>query len=93
MVSLCSAHKDKSNGIHFGIEITLSSRDLRSPFDLDLMRSSYTYFDAYQRQDLDGAVFVLAWLVEKLLAKNTLVLMCRDFDFLTHDVTSFFDLT
>ena len=49
----------------------LRSRDLRSPLDLDLMRSSYTQFDLYQREDLDGAiVFALARLVEKDLAKK-----------------------
>ena len=36
--------------------LTLRSRNLRSPLDLDLMRSWYTYFDAYQRKDLDCAV-------------------------------------
>ena len=39
MVSLCSAHQDASNGIHFYLEVTLRSRDPRSPLDLDLMRS------------------------------------------------------
>ena len=56
MVSLCSAHQDASNDIHFDLEVTLRSRDLRSPLDLDLMRSPYTYFDAYQREDLDGGL-------------------------------------
>ena len=51
MVSLCSAHQDASNDIHFDLEVTL-----RSPLDLDLMRSYYTYFDAYQLEDLDGAL-------------------------------------
>ena len=70
MVSLCSAHQDASNDIHFDLEVTLRSRDLRSPLDLDLMRSYYTYFDAYQREDLDGAVsFALAQLVESYWQK------------------------
>ena len=64
MVSLCSAHQDASNDIHFNIEVTLTSRDVRSPLDFDLMRSWYTYFDAYKREDLDGAIiFALAHLV------------------------------
>ena len=42
--------------IHIDLEVTLRLRDLRSTIDLDLMRSSYTYFDAYRREDLDGAV-------------------------------------
>ena len=82
MVSLCSAHQDASNDIHVDLEVTLRSRDLRSPLDLDLMTSRYTYFDAYQRGDLDGALsFALAQLVQKLLAKNSLVLKYRHFDF------------
>ena len=63
MVSLCSAYQDASNDIHFDIQVTLRSRDLRSSLDLDLMRSSYTYVDMYQREDLDGAIiFYLAQL-------------------------------
>ena len=35
--------------------------------------SRYTYYDAYQQEDLDGAFsFALAWLVQKLLAKTLL---------------------
>ena len=45
--------------------------DLRSTDGLDLMRSPYTYSDAYQREDLDVAVsFALAWLLQMLLAKK-----------------------
>ena len=36
--------------------MTLRSRDLRSTFDLDLSRSTYTYFDADRREDHDGAI-------------------------------------
>ena len=70
MVSLCSAPQDASNDIHFDLEVMLKSRDLRSTFDLDLMRSSDTYSDAFEREDLDSAFnFALARLVQKLLAK------------------------
>ena len=58
-------------------------RDLRSTDDLDLMRSWYTYPDAYQREDLDGAVsFALAQFVKKILAKK---ISCSQvpFDFLS----------
>ena len=42
----------------------------------------YIYFDVHQREDIDRAVsFALAQLVQKLLAKNSLVLKCRHFDF------------
>ena len=58
MISLCSVHQAASNDIHFDLEVTLRSRDLRSPLDLDFMRSYYTYFDAYQGGDLDGALSV-----------------------------------
>ena len=78
MVSLCSAHHDASNDIHFDLEVTLRSRDMRSHLDIDLMRQLCIHFDAYQRKDLDGAVsFALAQLVQKLLAKHSLVLKCR----------------
>ena len=48
MVSLCSAHQDALNYVHVDLEVTLRSRELRSTFDLDLMRYSYTYFDVYR---------------------------------------------
>ena len=48
----------------FDLEVTIRSRDLRSTGDLDLTRSSYTYIDAHQREDLDDSVvFALAQLV------------------------------
>ena len=82
MVSLCSAHQAASNDIHFDLEVTLRSHDLRSPLDLDLMRSYYTYFDAYQREDLDGALsFALAHLVQTILTQSSLTLRSRHFDF------------
>ena len=93
MVSLCSAQQDASNDIHFDLEVTLMSNDLRSPLDLDLMRSLHTYFDAYQGEDLDGALsFALTQLVQKLLTNNCLALRSRHFDFVDPcDVI--FDLT
>ena len=39
-LSLCSAHQDASNDIHFYLEVFT---DLRPTSDLDLMKSSYTY--------------------------------------------------
>ena len=56
IVSSCSAHQDATNDLDFDLEATLRSRDLRTTSDLDLMRSSYTFSDAYQREDLDGTV-------------------------------------
>ena len=39
----------------------LKSRDLRYTFDRELIRSPYAYFDAYQREGIDGTViFTLA---------------------------------
>ena len=67
---------------------------LRSPLDLDLMRSSYTYLDYYQRDDIDGAIiFALKewFLVQKLLAKkNSLSSSASILTFLI-PVTSFLD--
>ena len=48
MISLCSANQGAPNDTHVDLEVTLRSRDLRSTVDLDLMKSSYAYFDAYQ---------------------------------------------
>ena len=45
MVSLCSAHHDALTDIHFGLEIMLRSRDLRSTVDFDLSRLTYAYLD------------------------------------------------
>ena len=59
---LCSAHQNASNDIHFDLEVTLRARDLRSTADLDLMRSSYRYSDAYGREDLDGTVIFALYL-------------------------------
>ena len=56
MASLFSVHQDASNALHVDLEVTLRSHDLRTTVDVDLIRSSYTYFDAYQRDDLDGTV-------------------------------------
>ena len=65
MVLLRSVHQGATNDMHFDLEVTLRSRDLMSTVDLDPRRSPYTYFDAYQRKDLDGIVSVaLAWLAQ-----------------------------
>ena len=69
MVSLCSAHQAASNDIHVDLEVTLRSCDMRSPADLDLVRS-YTDFDAHQSENLDGTVMFPLALVQKLLSKN-----------------------
>ena len=45
------------------------------------------HIDAYQREDLDGALsFALTQLVQKVLAKNSLVRKYRHFDFDPCDV-------
>ena len=81
MVLFCSDHQDVSNNIHFDLEVTLRSCDLRSTCDLDLIRSSYTYPYVYQREDLDDALsFALTYLTQKLLTKkNFLPLRSRHF--------------
>ena len=74
MLSLCSAHQDASNDINIDLEVTLRSRDLRTPLDLNHMRSSYANFDAYKCEDLHSCVtFVLARLVQKKLTKKKLL--------------------
>ena len=70
MVSLCLAHQEASIDIHFDFEVTLRSRDLRSPHDRSNEFIIYI-FRYYQREDLDGAVgFALTQLVQKLLANT-----------------------
>ena len=84
MVSLCSAHQDASNETRIDLEVTLRSRDLRSTIDLDLIRSSYTHFDVYRREDLNGTViFAPARLVQKLLSKYPLSSSAAIFTFLS----------
>ena len=77
MVSLCSAHQNASNEIHFDLEVTLRSRNLRSTGGFELMRPSYTYADAYQRENLDGAGSLapaeptnIVWLRGYLISPN-----------------------
>ena len=65
---------------HFDLGVTLRLRDLRSPSDLDL-GGHHIHIPMRINEDLDGTIiFALARLVQKLLAKKTLVLMCRYFD-------------
>ena len=55
---MCSAYQEASNDIHFDLEVTLRSSDLRSTGDLDLIRSPYTYSDAFSM--VGTAIFALA---------------------------------
>ena len=81
MISLCSAYQNASNDIHFDLEVTLRSRDLRSTCDLHFM-SSYAPSDVYQREDFDDGInYALASLVKQLLAKNSIVLKYHYFEF------------
>ena len=51
----------------------LRSRDLRSTIDLDLIKSSYTYFDAYPWEDLKGTdcLFCSGSVSSKVAGKKT----------------------
>ena len=81
---MCSAHQDASNDLHFDLKVTLRSRDLSSPLVLDLMWPLYTYSDAYQQEDPDGAVsFSLAQIVQKSLAKTPFFSVAAILTFLT----------
>ena len=52
----------------------LKSRDLRSNFDLDLLGSNHTCFDASRRGEHDSVwIMSLSLSVQKLSAKNTMV--------------------
>ena len=56
MASLCSAHQDASNDMYADLEVTLRSRDPRST--IDLIKSSYIFSNAYQREKLNGAFWL-----------------------------------
>ena len=52
-------------------QVTSRDLDLRSSSDIDLLRSTRTYFDAFRREEQDAAkIMSLAFLVLKLFAKN-----------------------
>ena len=67
----------------------LRSRDLRSTFDSDLLRSTYICFDADRREDRDGVISLfLAEILLNLFEKKVHIYVVRYFDFLFTPVTS-----
>ena len=65
-VCLRKAHRMMYNLTYLGHRVTLPWLDLRSNFDLDLLRSNYTWFDAPWRDKHDGIKIValpLKWRI------------------------------
>ena len=72
-ISLAEMHRLICNMACLGHDVTSSDFDLRSDFDLDLPRSTCTYFDRSRIEEHDGVrIISLAFLDQKLLAKNHL---------------------
>ena len=76
MVPICFFRRDASNDIQYdllGSTVTSGDIDLRSDFEIDLFRSTCTYFDAFRREEHDAAkIMSLALLVQKVFAKTSL---------------------
>ena len=59
-----------TNQVH---DVTSRDLDLRSNFDLDFSRSTCIYFDKSRQDERDSVgIILLAFLVQKLFAKNHL---------------------
>ena len=51
--------------------VTFRDLDMRSNFEVDLLRSKYTWFDSSRRNKHDGSTFMAATSeMKKLFAKN-----------------------
>ena len=71
VVSLCSSRQDASFDMQHDLLWSPRKLDLRSNFDLDLLRSKRICFDASQRRKHDGVIAdSLSFLVQKEFVKN-----------------------
>ena len=67
MASLCLSHQDASTDMQHDLFWSLRDLDLRSNFDLDLLRSNHISFEASLREKHDDAIAdSLSLLVQKL---------------------------
>ena len=72
-VSRAETHRLICNITYLGHHVTSHDLDLRSNFGLDFLRSTYKCFNASQGEEHDGVgIIPLAFLVQKLFAKNNL---------------------
>ena len=82
MVPICFFRRDASNDIQYdllGSTVTSGDIDLRSDFEIDLFRSTCTYFEAFRREEYDASKNMsLAFLVQTLLAKKSAILTFLD---------------
>ena len=71
IVSFAKMHRMIWNMPYLAQHVTSRDLDLRSNFEIDLFRSTCTYFDAFRREEQDAAkIMSLAFLVKRLFAKN-----------------------
>ena len=96
LVSLWSARQGKSTDTRFCLfwpYMTLRSRDLRSNFDLGLSGSKHTSFDSSRREKHNGVrYFALDRSIQKLSAKNHMVIFGRWSDLWRHQMTENFKI-
>ena len=69
-VRLGQANRLICNMTHFGHHVTLAWLDMKSNFDLDLAKSFYIWFDAFQRDKHDGIKVVALPLKLKILSSK-----------------------
>ena len=68
-VSFAKTHRMICNMTYLVQHVTSRDLDLRSNFEIDLFRSTCSYFDAFRREENDaGKIRYLAFLVQKLFA-------------------------
>ena len=96
LVSLWSARQGKSTDTRFCLfwpYMTLRSRDLRSNFDLGLSGSKHTSFDSSRREKHNGVrYFALDRSIQKLSAKNHMVIFSHWPDLWRHQMTENFKI-
>ena len=74
MFPTCFDRKNASDDIQYYLlaqGVTLRVLDLSSKFDIAILRSTYTHFDASRREEQYAAkIMSLAYIVQKLFEKN-----------------------
>ena len=74
MFPTCFDRKNASDDIQYYLlaqRVTLRVLDLSSKFDIAILRSTYTHFDASRREEQYAAkIMSLAYIVQKLFEKN-----------------------
>ena len=88
-VSFAKMYRLICNMAYLAQNVTSRYLDLRSNSDLDFLRSTFTHFDAFRREEHDAPKIIsIAFLVQKLLVKT---LLCKQHPILTF--LDFFSIT